>query len=370
MKPKHPLIIVLTIGISLLLGGIAILQLLRTEVVLVDGAKEEKIITFSKNIKNLIREQSLSLRPLDEVYPSEETRLSEGLRIVIKRFEPIVVRVGDKEVEVYERNLTAKDVLRRAGVMLGGGDQLNVSLDRVIKSGEVLEVNKEEKVIVTADREVPFKNTTVQSKDLDPGERLIEQYGAMGLSRDYYEITKLGGQEISRVLVKTEVVSEPIHQIMHVGPAYVKPAVTQTAQSQNQGQGQSSKAASPAKTTANLAPVTSRGKSFAYKNSYLMIATAYDLSYASTGKMPGMPGYGITASGTKARVGAVAVDPAVIPLGSKLYIEYADGSGGYGYATAEDTGSAIKGYRVDLFFNSYQECIEFGRKRVIVYLLE
>jgi uncharacterized protein YabE (DUF348 family)/3D (Asp-Asp-Asp) domain-containing protein len=386
MKPKHPLTIVLTVVVSLLIGGISIMQLLRTEVVLVDGGKEEKIVTFSNNIESFIKEQSLALRPLDEVYPSEETHLSEGLRIVIKRFKPILVRVGDKEIEVYERHLTAKDVLRRAGVMIGVNDQLSVSLDRMIKSGEVISVNKEEKSVVTVDREVPFKNNTLPNKDLDPGERRIEQFGAMGTNREFYEITRLGNREVARVLVKTEVVAAPIDQIMYVGPAYKPPKVTTTTQvAQNNGTtGAKFTAMSPrsataagGKNTANANAMatssqlmTTRSKDFAYKNSYVMIATAYDLSYASTGKLPGMKDYGITASGTKARVGAVAVDPKVIPLGTKLYIEYADGTGGYGYATAEDTGSAIKGYRVDLFFNTYQECIEFGRRRVIVYVIE
>lgn len=389
MKPKHPLIIVLSVMVSLLIGGVSILQLLQTEVVLVDGSKEEKIISFSKNIKKFIEEQSLVLRPLDEVYPSEETPLSEGLRIVIKRFEPIVVKVDDKEILVYQRNLTAKAVLRRAGVMLGGKDQLNVPLDRVIKSGEVIEVNKEEKITITVDREIPFKSSTVASKDLDPGERLIQQFGATGTNRDYYEITKLGGQEVSRVLVKTELVSQPVEQVMFVGPAYKKPSLSQVASLTGAGSpkassrtsvsrgtagGSGSQSASGTSSQQDLATssqlMTTRSKDFAYKNSYVMIATAYDLSFASTGKMPGMPGYGLTASGTKARVGAVAVDPEVIPLGTKLYIEYADGTGGYGYAVAEDKGSAIKGYRVDLFFNTYQECIDFGRRRVIVYVLE
>lgn len=386
MKPKHPLIVALTVLVSLLIGGVSLLQLLRTEVVLVDGGVEEKIVTFSKNIKGVIKEQSLALRPLDEVYPPEETQLSEGLRIVIKRFKPIVVRVGDREIEVYERHLTAKEVLRRAGVMLGGQDQLSVSLDRVIKSGEVISVNKEEKTIITVDKELPFENKTVSNKDLDPGERRIEQFGSMGVSRESYEITRIGTQEIARVLIKTEVIAEPIHQIMQVGPAYKKPAVTtQTASTlvntqktaaqtsatvPNTNQTSSLSGSNSAAMATSNQLLTSRSKNFAYKNSYVMIATAYDLSYASTGKLPGQRDYGITASGTKARVGAVAVDPTVIPLGTKLYIEYADGTGGYGYATAEDTGSAIKGYRIDLFFNTYQECMEFGRRRVIVYVLE
>lgn len=363
MKPKNPLIILLTAIVSIGIGGISILQLLQTEVVLVDGNSEEKFITFSKNVKSFIESQSLKLKPLDEVYPPEDTKLREGLRIVVHRFKPIRITVNEKVIEIYERNLTTAEVLRKAGVTIGGTDQVSVSMDRVIKSGEQIVVSKEEKIVILVDREVPFKNTTVKTNNLDPGERQIEQYGVMGKMRDYYEITKRGGMEVSRALIRTETVSEPVEQIMQVGPAYVKKTTTQLAIAQT-GSGSSSSSG----TGANL--IVSRSKNFSYKTSYIMIATAYDLSFASTGKNPGMPGYGITASGTQARVGAVAVDPTVIPLGTKLYIENADGSGSYGYATAEDTGSAIKGYRVDLFFNTYQECINFGRKRVIVYVLE
>ena len=66
----------------------------------------------------------------------------------------------------------------------------------------------------------------------------------------------------------------------------------------------------------------------------------------------------------------LAVDPSVIPLGSKLYIETSDGGYVYGYATAEDTGGAIKGNKVDLFFPTYNECMSFGRRSVKVYILE
>lgn len=371
MKPKHPLIIVLTVLFSIVLGGTVLLELLRTEVVIVDGAKEVKIVTFSKNIKQVLEEQSLSLRPMDEIYPPEETPLSEGLYIAIKRFKPITVLVGEREIAVYQRNLTAKQVLQRVGVMLGEKDTVSVSLDRVIKSGETIQIYQELKTVVTVNREVPFKNITVNNKDLNPEEKRIQQYGEMGVLKDYYEITRMSGVEVSRVLVKTEVLRQPVDQVMHVGPAYVKPKETQTAGTANPSGAKlmSSNTGTGAQSSSSQM-MTTRSKNFSYKNSYVMIATAYDLSFASTGKRPGMDGYGITKSGTQAKVGTVAVDPTVIPLGTKLYIEYADGSGSYGYATAEDTGSAIKGYRVDLFFNTYQECIDFGRRRVVVYILE
>jgi 3D (Asp-Asp-Asp) domain-containing protein len=73
---------------------------------------------------------------------------------------------------------------------------------------------------------------------------------------------------------------------------------------------------------------------------------------------------GITFTGHKVRHGVVAVDPKVIPLGSKLYIE------GYGYAEALDTGGAIKGYRIDLFMESKKEALQWGRKKVKVTILE
>lgn len=89
-----------------------------------------------------------------------------------------------------------------------------------------------------------------------------------------------------------------------------------------------------------------------------MVATAY---YAGGG---GLNGNGITATGLRARKGIIAVDPSVIRLGTKLYIE------GYGEAIAADTGGWIKGNRVDLCFDTLEECYRYGRRKIYVYLME
>ena len=81
-------------------------------------------------------------------------------------------------------------------------------------------------------------------------------------------------------------------------------------------------------------------------------------------------GGGKTAMGTAAGEGTVAVDPDVIPLGSRLYITAEDGSSWvYGYAVAEDTGGSIQGERIDLFFWSESDCRSFGRRTAKVYVL-
>lgn len=85
--------------------------------------------------------------------------------------------------------------------------------------------------------------------------------------------------------------------------------------------------------------------------------TAYTAGYESTGKSPGDPGYDITSTGEKAIQGiTVAVDPNVIPYGTKLYIP------GIGYRVAEDSGGAIRGNHIDIFFNDVSTARSFGVK--------
>jgi 3D (Asp-Asp-Asp) domain-containing protein len=111
-----------------------------------------------------------------------------------------------------------------------------------------------------------------------------------------------------------------------------------------------------------------------------MKATAYDLSLGSCGKLPGEPGYGITSSGRKAEVGrTVAVDPEIIPIGSRLKItfpeEYSHLDGIY---FAEDTGRLIKGSTIDIFFGEdnkgstaiNEKAMEFGVRYVDVIILD
>lgn len=88
-------------------------------------------------------------------------------------------------------------------------------------------------------------------------------------------------------------------------------------------------------------------------------ATAYTDDVQSQGKWVGQ-----TASGIKPQVGVIAVDPKIIPLGTELYIE---GYNNNKICIAGDTGGAIKGYKVDLFYDTKNECMEFGRRNIKIY---
>lgn len=94
------------------------------------------------------------------------------------------------------------------------------------------------------------------------------------------------------------------------------------------------------------------------ENYMIMEATAYTKSIEEGTHR------GITKSGTQVSRGTVAVDPRVIPLGTKLYVE------NYGHAVALDTGGAIKENRIDLYMETKDEAFEFGRKEVRVWIIE
>ncbi len=111
-----------------------------------------------------------------------------------------------------------------------------------------------------------------------------------------------------------------------------------------------------------------------YKQVIEATATAYCLCQKCCGKSPSSPGYGVTASGLKIIPGTgmkvIAVDPKVIPLGSKVYVQGLNGAWDYGYAVAGDTGGAIKSMKIDLYMDSHEETLNWGRKKVNIYVVD
>ncbi|WP_374987807.1 3D domain-containing protein [Paenibacillus sp. R14(2021)] len=99
-----------------------------------------------------------------------------------------------------------------------------------------------------------------------------------------------------------------------------------------------------------------------------VVATGYTAGVESTGKRPGHPLYGITYSGVKVRrglVSTIAADPKVFPIGTVLYVP------GYGYGIVADTGSAIKGKKIDLYFETRKQVFkQWGKRKVTVNVLK
>lgn len=187
---------------------------------------------------------------------------------------------------------------------------------------------------VTVTEEVNFDTVKRLNSSLQAGTTQTVQEGEYGEKEVTYKVKYEKGVEVSREALSEELTKEPVDKIVEYGNKNA---------------------------TAN-APVNT-GK-LDYKYVLTCNATAYDLSAEENGGYAGQ-----TATGVPLDKGVIAVDPKVIPLGSRVYIEALDGSWSYGYAVAADTGGAIKGNRVDLCYRTRYECIQFGRRPCRVYVL-
>ncbi|MDO4845976.1 MAG: 3D domain-containing protein, partial [Oscillospiraceae bacterium] len=190
--------------------------------------------------------------------------------------------------------------------------------------------------------------------------------GTNGMVRRTISVTYENGREVKRELLAEAVEQHPVNEIV-VGniDRSLKPqanggtAIATVAQGLHSQSTQLSLQAAGASNDARQAlypQVEIAGSA----RTLSCLGTAYSCD--------GRPG--VTATGTIVHIGTVAVDPKVIPLGSKMYIVSDDGKYVYGFCTAEDTGGLIKGNRVDLYFNTTAECFQFGARRVTVYVLE
>lgn len=200
----------------------------------------------------------------------------------------------------------------------------------------------------------PYRTARRPNPGMTEGEESVVQVGANGEKGSVYEVYWSHGAEAGRQLVET-LNSEPVDEIIEYGTAKpARPAETAGAAAQPVSVSRDGEAKDEGGTL-----TLSGGETLRFTKAISMTATAYTMGHGGVGSS--------TASGTPVRRGVAAVDRNVIPLGTKLYI-VANGGVVYGEAVAEDTG--VRGNRIDLYFDTYQECVNFGRRDCMVYILE
>ncbi len=317
------------------------------QITIIDGDdKGKELITFKRYVGEVLEAEDIKLDPRDKLSASKDAKLKDGMKIEVYRAKNITVTENGVSRNLVATQKTAGAILTELGYNPKRTDKITPGFDEKVAEFSEIKIVRVNNKFITLTEEIPYESKERENKALASGTKKLVQKGAPGEKSVHYKITYEDGVEVSRTVITSKVVTEPVAQIREVGP---KKAANYTIASAGTIQ-------------------TSRSGNLAYSKVISANATAYDAS--SCGKSPSHPAYGITATGAKAGYGIVAVDPSVIPLGSKLYIETADGSYVYGSAVAADTGGAIKGNRIDLCFNTRAEAISFGRRAVKVYILK
>jgi len=323
--------VLIAVVLLVLAGAAGICWLFRKDVTILDGNTVREVKTFKSDIKGVLHDAGIILGPKDEVVPSLNQSLKKGMEIKIIRAFPVKIRVDGGELSVMTTKNTVGDVLCEAGIEIGTEDRVEPSLDGATYPYMEIKVTRITYDYVTENQRIYYHLIKKKNDSLEKGITRVIQPGREGVKEVIYRVTYEDGVEVSREVISENIIKEHQDKIVEYGTIDTF--------------------------------TTSRGERVRFTKAYNMIATAYDAGYQSTGKTPDHPEYGITYTGMKVRRGVVAVDPKVIPLGTRLYVE------GYGFAIAADTGSAIKGYRIDLYHDTYEEAMRYGRRKVKVYIL-
>lgn len=276
--------------------------------------------------------------PLEGTEIAEISQKGSIKTIVIEDTFTVNIIVDDTVLEVETLSDSVSNILEESQITLGANDIINHETSEVLSEKtqiEIIRVTKEQLVTKTT---IPYKTVKRSSSAIEFGDTKVLTEGEEGIIATTSEQVLHNGVLVSDNVIKEEVILDATNEIIEYGSFNVSRGVTNR----------------------DGLITTNSGAKLAYSKVIDVSASAYSTEGWSSKN---------TASGTVARVGAIAVDPRIIPLGSKLYITSSNGDWIYGEAVAEDIGGAIKGNKIDLFFNTQQECISFGRQSAKVYVL-
>lgn len=241
-------------------------------------------------------------------------------------------------VQGTDADTTVADAIQQAGVTVGELDRVSADTDAIVTDGMLVQVDRVAYEEYTVTQTIPFKTVYRYTGVLKPDKTKVDRAGSNGQKVITYRKSIVNGVVVSDEKVDEEITKKAVDKIVMKGPSYGTPL-----------------SPTPADVTIDL---DAKNQPINYSRVIYGSCTAYHCGTK-------------TSIGLKPAVGVVAVNPKQIPYGSLLWITSKDGKFVYGYAIAGDTGGfASDGSAVlDLYMGSVQECIQFGRRNLNVYVI-
>lgn len=320
---------------AILAAGAVMLNLKHVKVITAD--KTANAATFKTGVTDILKDQGIKTSKYDKIVFSGFKNNNATIK-VLPAFK-VSILADNKITTLMVADGTVADVLKKAGVRLGAEDILNFPANTKVKAGDEITVSRvtyETKVNLVP---VSFDTETQETIQLKKGQQKVVSEGNEGQKAITTRVKLIDGKETEETKISENLSVEPVSRKVLVGTASSTPYSSLVPPS-------------GLKLDSNGVPVN-------YTQCFKGKATAY-----SSGTK--------TSTGRHVKVGYVAVDPNLIPYGSKLYIMTPDGSFVYGYAVAADTGDFVhngSGILTDLYMPSEEDCQSFGVKTISIYVL-
>lgn len=291
----------------------------------IDG-KVSEYVTTAATIGQFLDEAGFDFTKYDKVSASKIEFINKNRKIDVEKAFQVKLTDGDQKAKkIWTTAMTVEQFLEENEIEMSKHDKVKPELDEELDSESKVKITRIEKETEESEEEISFKTEEKTDSSLEKGKSYIDQEGKKGKVLKTYEVTYKNGEESDREVIEEKVLKESKKQIIIVG--------TKPKPKPNKYE---------------------KGKT------YVMEATGYG---------PDCKGCsGTSAAGLNLKAQptpkVIAVDPRVIPLGSKVWVE------GYGEAVAGDTGGAIKGNRIDVLLPSESYAASnWGRRTVQVKVL-
>lgn len=279
---------------------------------------------------------------LDETDLYETEASEDGFNITIIRGLDITLDVCGDATQVVSYGETVQQLLDRSGVTLKDTSTVSAALDAQVEDGMTIAITDTVVATDTYTLSIPFEVIYQDTDLLASGKEVVLNEGQEGQLLCTAEVTYINGSESNRTVISEEVATEAVAKVIARGTGNGKPS------------------GSKMPIIGDGVIITPEGDVLTYTHVDTYKATSYNRTEV---------GGQVTSTGTKTRVGVVAVDPRLIPYGTRMFIVTKDGKYVYGVGTAEDCGGDIKNKRLDLFYETDAESRAFGVRDCWVYFL-
>lgn len=332
----------LALPIVLLLALLVPTVFAQTTYVITDGDQVKVYTTYASDPAAVLDRAGVTLGE-DDTYTTQpgDDGVSE---IKVQRLQTIALHNCGQTQQVTTYGETVGQLLDRIGIDTDNDEYaVSVALDAQTFDGMELQVDYTITMEQTYTVEIPKEIIEVYDPSMEAGERRIVEEGSHGQMEKTAKVVYLNSKEIKHTVLSETVLEEPVSQIVRVGTGenVGNPAVAAIG---------------------NGLIITSDGQVLTYYKKDRFKTTAY--SHLDPGCDM------ITATGTTVRHGTVAIDPKVVPYGTRMFIIWPNGEYAYGIATAEDCGGAIKGKEIDLYMPTREICFDYGIRQADVYFLD
>ncbi len=320
----------------------------QNEVKLFFSDREQPVTMRShgETLRSLLEKAGYDPERVAEQYQSDlpwEAVINQDTQVNFQRIYQVTLTEAGQQREYRTTQPNVHAFLREQGIALNPLDQINVNLNAPIADAMHIVIDRIEKKSEKQQEILPFKTTYEKDNSLAKGKEQVYQQGRNGYRTIQLIHTYKNGKKIE---TKQQVLEEvkPQNKVVRIGTKEA-PRLERNRLVASRGSARERAATAADGQTKTIAGMP-------YKKSIRVVATAY----THTGNR--------TATGVYPKRGTVAVDPKVIPYGTRLYIP------GYGVGVAQDTGGSIVGNRIDLFYETSREAYAWGMRRVTIYILE